>query len=315
MSTGDATNTNTSWTMNNSKRQGIKLTKKYIKMILRSFNSECDVQIQKVTYRNIKTTSERIESIFTQLNKLYSMTGVEIHRDYLNLKVSEMYLAFEYATKKQEEKEVLREERVIERERKKEERKLQEEIRNEKAKINHEIKHHKSILKRLNSKRKLTESEKDNERITNQINEVEKKIEDFKLANENLDFRANNLSAGYVYIISNIGAFGKDIIKIGVTRRLEPLERIKELSSASVPFTYDVHALVFSDSAFKLENELHKYFNEYRVNKVNPRKEFFKVTIDEIEKKLRDYGDLTIDFNREVEAYEYFQSKESIMVK
>lgn len=305
----EATNVNKTWTLDNSEKEGIKITKKYIKQILRSFNSECDVQINKVTYKNIKTTEERIHSIYSQLNNLYNMTGVEIHINYLELKIEEMYLAFEYAEQKHEEKELLKHEKYLERERKKEERILNEEIQEKKRNLNREMTHYKKILKKLNKKLDIVDSTKSSESIYNEIKEVENKIEEKKTAKEELDFRESHLSAGYVYIISNIGAFGKDVVKIGVTRRLEPLDRIKELSSASVPFTYDVHALVFSYNAFELEKELHAYFDKYRVNKVNARKEFFRVSIDEIENKLKDYGDLTIDFLRDADATEYYQSQ------
>lgn len=144
--------------------------------------------------------------------------------------------------------------------------------------------------------------------VNDQINELVAKVSEKQSEKEELDYRNAHASAGYVYIISNIGAFGKDVVKIGVTRRLEPLDRINELSSASVPFKYDVHALVFSYDAYKLEKELHDYFGKYRVNKVNNRKEFFKVSITEIEEKLKDYKELTIDFTSQPEADEYRQT-------
>ena len=122
---------------------------------------------------------------------------------------------------------------------------------------------------------------------------------------EELDYRLENIGAGYVYIISNIGAFGNDVFKIGVTRRLNPIERIMELSSASVPFKFDVHAMIFSYRAYELEKELHNKFNDSRVNLVNNRKEFFYTDILNIEKALEDYKDLTIEFNKTAEAEEY----------
>lgn len=125
-----------------------------------------------------------------------------------------------------------------------------------------------------------------------------------------LDYRENHSTAGYVYIISNIGAFGKNVFKIGVTRRLEPLARIKELSSASVPFSFDVHALIFSDDAYKLETDLHNYFDKYRVNKVNNRKEFFGITINQVKEALNKYYNQTFEFTEIPEAEEYRKSLE-----
>lgn len=117
-----------------------------------------------------------------------------------------------------------------------------------------------------------------------------------------------NATAGYVYIISNIGSFGPDVIKIGVTRRLDPMDRIDELGSASVPFKFDVHALIFSYDAYALESELHQRFDKQRVNKVNNRKEYFRVPITEIKKVLEEYKDLTVDFNETPDAPEYRES-------
>ena len=126
---------------------------------------------------------------------------------------------------------------------------------------------------------------------------------------EDIDYREGHATAGYVYVISNIGSFGEDVYKIGVTRRLEPLERIRELSSASVPFQFDVHALIFSEEAFALETELHNQLANYKVNKVNGRKEYFKVPFDKIKSILASHKELTVELNENAEAFEYRQTK------
>ena len=115
---------------------------------------------------------------------------------------------------------------------------------------------------------------------------------------------AQQTKRGHVYIISNIGSFGENVYKIGMTRRLEPLDRVKELGDASVPFHFDIHAMIFSEEAPTLENELHKAFANKKVNMVNYRKEFFKVTLDEIEQKTKEIG-LGTEFLRLPEANEY----------
>lgn len=125
---------------------------------------------------------------------------------------------------------------------------------------------------------------------------------------ENVLQRELNTRAGYVYIISNIGSFGKDIYKIGMTRRLEPMDRVKELGSASVPFEFDVHAMIFSEDAPKLENQLHHHFKEFEVNKVNPRKEFFKVSLREIEKVVLENYNGTVTFTEIAKAEQYRRS-------
>ena len=119
---------------------------------------------------------------------------------------------------------------------------------------------------------------------------------------------AEQTSIGHVYVISNIGSFGKNVYKIGMTRRLEPLDRVRELGDASVPFVFDVHAMIYSDNAPNLENNLHKVFDDRRVNMVNNRKEFFKVTLEEIKTKVLEMSP-DADFIETAEAREYRESQ------
>ena len=267
------------WTVDGSASKGRKMTNDNIKMILRSFNSDCEAAINKIKFNNLERIENRIYKSFEQLNKLNEVNKVSISQEFLNLKFDELHLGYEYEQKRELEKELLREER----EKEKENRKVLQEIEKKKRSIDKEISHYK-----------------------NAIDEIENKI---LIASENekeeLDYRLENIGAGYVYIISNIGAFGENVFKIGVTRRLEPTERISELSSASVPFKFDVHALIFSYQAFELEKELHNYFNNKRVNMVNNRKEFFNITIEEIERALEKHKDLTFEFNKIPDAEEY----------
>lgn len=116
-----------------------------------------------------------------------------------------------------------------------------------------------------------------------------------------------NGKAGTVYIISNLGSFGEDVFKVGMTRRLEPMDRINELGNASVPFRFDVHSFIFSDDAVAMEAKMHEILNSRRVNKVNLRKEFFKVTIDELEQIVNEI-DPTAEFNKTMVATEFRQS-------
>ena len=116
--------------------------------------------------------------------------------------------------------------------------------------------------------------------------------------------RAQLTRAGHVYVISNIGSCGEGIYKIGMTRRFEPLLRVKELGDASAPFPFDVHATGYSDDAPTLENLLHHEFSERRVNKVNTRKEFFRVSLDEIRKAVtKHFGVITFVTVPEAEEY------------
>lgn len=147
------------------------------------------------------------------------------------------------------------------------------------------------------------------------IRELNEKLEQLSKDKENINQREANAKAGYVYIISNIGSFGENIFKIGMTRRLEPLDRIKELSSASVPFDFDVHALIFSDDAPALEALLHQEFRNLEVNKVNHRKEFFKVTLSNIEKLVKEKYDKAVTFIEIPKAEEYRESLKLLELK
>ncbi|WCG22103.1 DUF4041 domain-containing protein [Vagococcus lutrae] len=296
------------WTVNGSKAKGRKMTNDNIKQILRSFNNECEAAINKVKYNNIQSIEKRIIKSFEQLNKLNSSNRLSISEMYLDLKLSELYLAYEYERKKQDEKEALREQR----EREREEKALQKEIQSKKKIIDKDIKHYQNLINELKKKMNELTSEEERDSIEQQIIDLNVKVNEREEEKKELDYRTAHASAGYVYIISNIGAFGDDVVKIGVTKRIDPLERINELSSASVPFKFDVHALIFSYDAYKLETELHQYFDSYRINKVNNRKEFFKVPISKIEEKLSEYGELTIDFKANVDAEEY---RESLLLK
>ncbi|CAM3297434.1 DUF4041 domain-containing protein [Vagococcus fessus] len=293
------------WTVDGSKAKGRKMSNDNIKQILRSFNNECEASINKVKYSNIQSIEKRIVKSFEQLNKINESNRLSLTNEFLNLKLNELYLAYEYERKKQDEKEELREQR----EREREEKALQKEIQNKKKLIDKDIKHYQNLIDELNKKIELSNSDEEKELIQQQITDIGMKSKERQEEKEELDYRTAHASAGYVYIISNIGAFGKDVVKIGVTRRMDPLERISELSSASVPFKFDVHALIFSYDAYKLETELHKYFDSYRINKVNNRKEFFRVPIENIKEKLKDYGELTIDFRETVDAEEYRESE------
>lgn len=298
-----AVNYSENWTVDGSKAKGKKMTNDNIKMILRSFNNECEAAINKVKFSNIQSIEKRIHSSFNQHNKLNDSNKVSLTQRFLDLKLQELYLAFEYEQKKEEEKEELREQR----EKEKEEKALQKEIESKKKVINKEMSHLENVINELEMKL-IVADESEKKSLELQILELKENLTKFEEEIEELDYRTAHAAAGYVYVISNIGSFGEDIVKIGVTRRLDPLERINELSSASVPFKFDVHALIFSYDAYNLESSLHNKFSDKRLNIVNNRKEFFKISIDEIENELQVYKDLTIDFSKVPEAQEYRES-------
>lgn len=289
------------WLIQGSVVKGERFIEDNIKQILKTFNNECENAISKVKFNNIESIKKRITLAFNSLNKLNAINKVYISEQYLELKYNEMYLAYEYAQKVQKEKEELR----IQRELHREELKVAKELEEKRIEIEKEQQHYNNVLKRLLEQIAV---EKSNERkiiLEDKKVEIENNLVDLEQALKDVDYREANQRAGYVYIISNIGAFGKNIYKIGMTRRLDPQDRVDELGSASVPFKFDVHAFIFSDDAPKLENILHKTFENNRVNLMNNRKEFFNVPLEEIEKVVKENYDKAVDFKYDAEAEQY----------
>lgn len=292
------------WQLDGSKQKGKVMNDNNIKLTLRAFNNECDSIISKAKFNNIESYEKRIRSAYSTLNKVNKHNRIEITNEYLSLKIDELYLAYEYELKLREEKE--EQQRI--KEQLKEEAKAQREIELMKEKIHKEQKHFSQEIENLTLKLdKVNESEK--ETYLSKIKELEEKLKLLEKDKQNVFEREQNTRAGYVYIISNIGSFGDNIYKIGMTRRLEPMDRIKELGDASVPFSFDVHALIFSEDAPKLENELHKAFDNKKVNMVNNRKEFFKVTLQEIEQVVKSNHNKAVEFTKLAQAEEYRISK------
>lgn len=291
------------WTINGDKRQGKAFINANIKQILRSFNNETEVIINKVKHSNVESSKKRIQKSFDQLNRLYERENVSLTKSYLNLKVDEMNIGYEYEVKKQEEKELLREER----EREREEKKLQKKLEKEKNKFNRE---NDKLQKEINKVRDelTTAADKEKAKLEKEIRELKEALNRNNEEIGKIDEWRETPGAGYVYIISNIGSFGKNVFKIGVTRRDNPDERIRELSSASVPFRYDTHVFIFSKDAFALEKELHDRFNDSRVNKVNRRKEFFNITIDDVKQIVEENKADIHSFVEHPDAEEYYDT-------
>ena len=301
---GIAVKANEGWTVNNSKSEGKKMVNDMKKLLLRSFNNECDYCVDNVKFNNMEVNEKRIEKSFEELNKLGRIMQANIVDTYKKLKYEELYLAFEYQQKKQEEKE--EQKRV--REELREQQKLEQEIRQAREKLAKEKKHFTKAMNELESK--LKEAKDDSERalVLEKLEEVKGQYSELEKEEKVIDYREKNAKAGYVYIISNIGSLGENVYKIGMTRRLEPLERIDELGDASVPFEFDVHALIFSENAPALEAKLHEHFYKNRVNKLNDRKEFFKADILEIEKVVKENYDKVVDVVKEASAEQYRES-------
>lgn len=298
---GTAAGGNLNWTLNGNQKDGKKMVTDFQKLLIRAFNSECDSIISKVKYSNFEQSKKRITQSRDTISKLGKMMNIVITRPYFELKLKELTLAFEYAEKKQEEKEKLRELKAFQRE----EARIQKEIEEERKKLAKEEAHYQNALTTI---RQQLSNDPNNADLLSRMHELEVHISDTQRAIADVDYREANRRAGYVYIISNIGAFGENVYKIGMTRRLEPMDRVNELGDASVPFNFDVHALIFSDDAPALETALHHAFDDKKVNKVNPRREFFRVSLDEIKKEVRKNFDKTVEWIDFPEAEQFRQS-------
>lgn len=292
------------WTVNNSEAQGRKLVNDMVKLQIRSFNNEADYCVDNVKFNNIEAGEKRIRKSFETLNKLGQLMNVRLSEDYLNLKLDELRLAFEYQVKKQEEKE----EAKRAREELREQQKLEQEIRAAREKIAKERKHFVAAIKDLEARLQTTINDEERAAIEAKMAEVKQGFTELDSEEKLIDYREQNAKAGYVYVISNIGAFGEGVFKIGMTRRLEPMDRVDELGDASVPFTFDIHALVFSENAPALEAKLHEHFEASRINKVNARKEFFRANITEIELVIRQNFDAAVEIVHEAAAEQYRES-------
>nr|WP_277612726.1 DUF4041 domain-containing protein [Methanocorpusculum petauri] len=276
-----------------------------IKQIVRSFNAECENAIDRVKFNNVESMKGRIKRSYDHLNKLNKTNAICISEKYYNLKIEELHLAIEYALKKQQEKEELK--RI--REEQREEAKLAKEIEEARKEIGKEQKHYNNLLSKLDMQLLDTSDEVKRSELIEKRENVVAQIADLDKALQDIDYRAANMKAGYVYIISNIGSFGENIYKIGMTRRLDPMERIDELGDASVPFNFDTHAIIFSEDAPALEAALHRAFESKKLNMVNTRREFFRVTLSDIEEVVRKNYDKTVDFNVIPPAEQYRNSE------
>ena len=272
----------------------------YIKQILLCFNAQCATIIDGLSSKNIDASRSKIQKAYDTINKVFEINGIQLTNNLLDLKLQELTLVYAYLVKKEEEKE---EQKAI-REQMLEEEKVRREIEREKAKLEKEENQFKNeITKLMGYLQKASDVEK--QLYVDKIKELEDRLKQVEKDKENVLQREQNTRAGYVYVISNIGSFGDNVYKIGMTRRLEPMDRVKELSDASVPFEFDVHAMIFSDDAPGLETILHNTFRGKEVNKVNLKKEFYKVSLDDVERVVKENYNATVTFTKIAEAAQY----------
>ena len=279
------------WTVNGSTTEGAKMIKEFSKLMLRAYNGEVDDALRTLKPYKLEAAIDRVNKVEDSIEKLGKTMLIAIDDAYHQLRISEIRLTADYLAMKEEEKEKQKEEKL----RLKEEEKAQKEFEKEREKLNKELSHHQAVLAKADETGNATAAE-----------EAKAKIAEVQNGISGVEERAANIRTGYVYVISNIGSFGEQVLKIGLTRRLDPEERIQELSDASVPFKFDTHAIIFSADAVSLEKQLHQELESHRVNKVNARKEFFRVTpafVKELLTRLSTEGILT--YKEEAEAPEW----------
>jgi Domain of unknown function (DUF4041)/T5orf172 domain len=290
---GGAVLATTSWTVNGSEAQGRTMVRDFSKLMLRAFNAEADNLVRGLKPYKMKAAIERLRKVADTIERLGRSMNIRISTPYLQLRVRELELTADFLQKQAEEKEAER----VERERLREERKVQQEIERERVRLEKERQHYANALEALTIKG----DEAGVARLQAQLADVQRAIED-------VDYRAANIRAGYVYVISNIGSFGENLVKVGMTRRLDPADRIRELSDASVPFNFDIHALFFSKDAVGIESAMHARLATVRVNVVNRRREFFRATPLEMKAHLADLAGELLQYEDVPEALEFRQS-------
>ena len=267
-----------------------KLSRDTAKLALTAFNSQVDTIIEGATARNYEAALGKIHRIADTIERLGASSSIRISPDYIEMRTRELLLAVQHLQAKQTERELERERKAELREQARAERELEA----ERERLEKEKQHYLNVLKVVQD----TGDQEETARLKEELVAIEKGIND-------VEERTANIRAGYVYVISNIGAFGDRMVKIGMTRRLDPMDRVRELGDASVPFGFDVHALFFSDDAVTLEADLHRRFASRRVNRINTRREFFYATPAEVRDALSQIAGNLLEFTDEPEAEQY----------
>jgi hypothetical protein len=288
---GSAIEISNTFTFDGSLARGRAMTNDLARLMLRAYNAEAENVVRTLRAGNTVTAIKRLEAARAAIAKLGKTMEMRITDGFHGLRVEEIELTADYLMKKEEEREAAR----AERERLREERKVALELAAARERLEKERSHILTVIEKVKANGSTDP-------------ELERKLADIDGAIALNDYRAANIRAGYVYVISNRGAFGERVVKIGLTRRLEPLDRIYELGGASVPFHFDVHAIFFSEDAVSLESELHERFASRRVNCANHRKEFFFAAPADVRAVLAEKLGNLLEFAEHVESTEYLQS-------
>ncbi len=287
----------TDWTVNGSAVEGQRMVRDFSKLMLRAYNAEADNCVRSMRPYRLDSAKDRLTKTREVISRLGKTMNINISPSYHRLRLEELELTADHLAKVEEEKERIR----AERERQRDEQQAQREFEREKARLAKEEAHWRNALQKW--------AESGDEQ---QAGAARAKLDEIGDAIRGVEEREANIRTGWVYVISNVGSFGDGVVKIGLTRRLDPLERVRELGDASVPFRFDVHAKIFDADAVSLETRLHQHLADRRVNRVNLRREFFYATPSEILTILEDMGlkDNLVDYVEEPEAQEWRSSRQ-----
>ena len=293
---GNAVRGATNWTVNGSTREGAKMVREFSKLMLRAYNNEADNAVRSMKPYTLDSSIARLVKARETITRLGGTMNIMVTDSYHRLRVEELELTADYLAKVAEQKDREREERA----RLREEQIARREYEREQERLRKEQAHYQTAVTALRSRGDETGA-----------TAAEAKLTEIQDAIDGINRRAANIRAGHVYVISNVGAFGEDIVKIGMTRRLDPMDRIRELGDASVPFRYDVHAIVFSEDAVGLETHLHHQLADRRLNLVNLRREFFRARPADVRDIITRLDASIVEWIDEPEALEWRQSQQA----
>jgi hypothetical protein len=303
---GTAATASVAWVVGGSEKEGAKMQKQYTKLLLRAFNGECDAAVAKVAWNNATKMDERIHKGFEAINELGGVMKISIAPEFLKLKLAELRLEHEWEEKK---KAIAEEQRLIREQMREEERAQREAEKAQEDAEAEETRFQKALDKARVELGKAKGAE--HQRLTDKLLDLERQLTEAQAKSVRAKSLAQLTKAGYVYVLSNVGSFGEGVFKIGMTRRATPMDRVKELGDASVPFQFDVHAMVYCDDAPGTETAFHQQFAQRSVNLVNMRKEFFRVDLTEMEQFAKQKG-LSMSFTKLAEAREFRETQEII---
>lgn len=275
-----------------------------VRFVTDAFNGKVDAILSKLKGSNVGTMEQKIRDAYAMVNHNgKAFRNARITPSYLQVRLTELKWAAATLELREKEREEQREIKARIREEARAQREFEKAQR---AAAREEAQLRKAMEKAMKMVAKARSE--DREKYEEQLRELEGKLQEAEERNQRAVSMAQLTRSGHVYVISNVGSFGEQVFKIGLTRRLEPMDRVKELGDASVPFKFDVHAMIYSEDAPSLETALHHRFALNQVNKVNPRKEFFRVTLAEVREAVAALG-LDVHWTMQAEALEYRESK------